>query len=322
MLKTSDKTSSLVEVAKLYYEHDYSQQEIARKLGISRPSVSRMLQKAREFGIVRINIFDPEQRGSHQEEALKKIYGLKKVILVPNEDATDLVIKQRLGFVAARYLDELVEDGITVGVSWGSTMQEVVKHLQHRTVRNMTIVQLNGGISRAEYDTHASEIALKIGRNYQAIPFLLPLPAIVDHARVRNAIISDKNIARTLNLTREAKIAMFTVGAFSFNSVLVKADYFEKEEVEAILRNRGVGDICSRLINEDGDIYNAKLNARTIGISLNDLKKKKYAIAVAGGKDKLKAIKAGLRGKYFNVLITDEWIASKLLEDIKIPDTK
>ena len=102
MLKTSEKTSSLVDVARLYYEHDFSQQDIAKKLGISRPSVSRMLQKAREMGIIRIKIFDPEQRGSHQEKALQNIYGLKKVILVPNEDATDLVIKQRLGFVAAK----------------------------------------------------------------------------------------------------------------------------------------------------------------------------------------------------------------------------
>ncbi len=318
MLKTSEKTSSLVDVARLYYEHDYSQQDIARKLGISRPSVSRMLQKARELGIVRIKIYDPEQRGSHQEKALQQIYGLKKVILVPNEDATDLVIKQRLGFVAARYLDELLEDGLTVGVSWGSTMQEVVKHLQHRTIRNMTVVQLNGGISRAEYNTHASEIALKIGKNYQAIPFLLPLPAIVDQVRVRRAIITDKNIAKTLNLAREAQIAMYTVGAFSFNSVLVKADYFETEEVEELLTDKAVGDICSRIIDENGNICNSKLNARTIGISLSDLKKKKYAIAVAGGMEKLNAIRAGLRGNYFNVLITDEWVASKLLENADI----
>ncbi|MBT7790093.1 MAG: sugar-binding transcriptional regulator [Calditrichaeota bacterium] len=315
MLKTSEKTSSLVDVARLYYEHDFSQQDIAKKLGISRPSVSRMLQKAREMGIIRIKIFDPEQRGSHQEKALQNIYGLKKVILVPNEDATDLVIKQRLGFVAARYLDELLEDGLTVGVSWGSTMQEVVKHLQHRTIRNMTVVQMNGGISRAEYDTHASEIALKIGRNYQAIPFLLPLPAIVDQVRVRKAIMSDKNISKTLNLAKEAQIAMYTIGAFSFNSVLVKADYFDKEEVEELLNDRAVGDVCSRIIDENGNICNSKLNARTIGIGLNELKKKKYAIAVAGGRDKFNAIRAGLRGKYFNVLITDEWVASKLLEN-------
>ncbi|MCK5076910.1 MAG: RNA polymerase subunit sigma-70, partial [Calditrichia bacterium] len=63
----------------------------------------------------------------------------------------------------------------------------------------------------------------------------------------------------------------------------------------------------------DGTICSKDLNNRTIGIELEEIKKKPYSIAVAGGKEKLNAIRAGLKGKYFNVLITDEWIANELL---------
>jgi deoxyribonucleoside regulator len=95
----------------------------------------------------------------------------------------------------------------------------------------------------------------------------------------------------------------------------VKADYFESDEVDELLKSGAVGDICSRIIKADGTICSEDLNNRTIGIELKELKKKQYSIAVAGGKEKLAAIKAGLNGKWFNSLITDEWVATELLRD-------
>ena len=176
-------------------------------------------------------------------------------------------------------------------------------------------MQLNGGISRADDSSRPNEITRKISENYRAIPYLLPLPAVVDTASLKDAIVSDKNISRTLSLSNETSIAMFTIGSFGYDSILVKADYFEKEEVKSLLKNGAIADICSRIITKNGEICSKKLNARTIGIELDQLKKKPYSIAVAGGKEKLDAIKAGLNGKYFNILITDEWIATELLQN-------
>jgi len=315
MSEKSKHTSLLVEIARLYYEHNFSQQKIANKLDISRPGVSRLLQQARERGIVRIEIFDPKENGTLLEEKMQKKFGLKKVIVVPNDNEETQIIKRRLGRVAVTLLDQLVEEGLILGVSWGTTMQEVSKQVRRKSVKDMTVVQLNGGISRAEYGTHASEIAQKIGEKYHAIPFLLPLPAIVDSADLKQAIISDKNISRTLDLARKAKVAIFTIGSFNHDSVLVKADYFDYEEVDFLLKQGAVGDICSRIITHDGKICSPELNSRTIGIKLEELRKKPYSIAVAGGKEKLRAIRAGLRGQLFNILITDEWVAEELLRD-------
>lgn len=314
MTDRQTKTSLIVEVSRLYYEHNFSQNRIAEKIGISRPGVSRLLRQAHEQGIVRIEINDPAKRGTKLETMVQKKFGLKKVIIVPDDRMEAQSIKQRLGLAAARYLDQLLEDEVILGVSWGTTMQEVVRHLYNpRHIKNMTVVQLNGGVSRAAYDTHASEIAQKIGEHYQAVPFLLPLPAIVDHPDLKRTILSDRNISRTLELAYRANVAMYTIGAFGYNSVLVKADYFESDEVEFLLKKRAAGDICSRIITETGKICWPELDDRTFGIELEELSKKEYAIAVAGGKEKLKAIYAGLCGKCFNVLITDEWIANEIL---------
>jgi deoxyribonucleoside regulator len=314
MVKKSDDFSILVEVARLYYEHNLSQQEIARKVGVSRPGISRLLQRARDEGIVRIEIIDPVKRGTQLEASLKLKFSLKNVVVVPNDTGNSNIIKSRLGGAAVKMMDQLIIEGTILGVSWGTTMQEVSKRVPVRPIKDMIVVQLNGGVSRAEYDTHASEVAQKIGESYRAIPFLLPLPAIVDNAKVKQAIISDKNISRTLQLAREATVAMYTIGSFGFESVLVKADYFDSEELHHLLEQGAVADICSRIINHDGKICSSELNDRTIGIELEDLQKKPYSIAVAGGQEKLKAIKAGLRGNLFNVLITDEWVANELLQ--------
>jgi len=312
MPKIKSEINLMIETARLYYEHHFSQQQIANKMGISRPGISRLLQKARETGIVKIEIIDLESKGTELEAKLKKKYNLKDMIIVPNENEQSTTIKQRLGKAAFNYLDKLITDNITLGVSWGTTMLQVAQNIQARPTTGVTIVQLNGGVTRAEYDTHASEVAQKMGEKYRAVPFLLPLPAIVDNMKVKNAILSDKNISHTLNLGKQANVIVFTIGKFDYESVLVKANYFEKNEVDSLINNGAIADVCSRIINKKGIICSEKLNERTIGIELNEIKNKNYSIAVAGGKDKVKAIKAALKGKLFNVLITDELVANQL----------
>jgi deoxyribonucleoside regulator len=309
-----NKNSLIVEVARLYYDFHFSQNQIAQKIGISRPGVSRLLSQAREKGIVRIEIIDPEQNTTQLESQLSEKFDLKKVIIVPNENVPDFELKKRLGLITAKYLEKLMKVGITLGVSWGTTIQSVANQVQSKKILNATVVQLVGGLSKAEYDTHASEISMKVAKKYQALPYLLPLPAIVDSIELKRAIVKDKNISKTLELARQAEIALFSVGIFDHESVLVKADYFDKADVDSLLKKGAIGDICTHIITESGNICDSDLDQRTIGIELENLRNKRYSIVVAGGREKLKVIRAGLLARYFNVLITDEKTATNLLD--------
>jgi len=305
--------AQLIEIARLYYEHNFSQEQIAKKMEISRPGISRLLQQAREMGIVRIKIVDPSHSGTRLEAKLKDKFGLKNVIVVPN-DSSSTQIKKHLGEATVRFLDGLVNKNTVLGVSWGTTMQEVAKSFKRKSVDGMVVVQLNGGVSKAGYDTHASEVAQKIAEKCSATPYLLPLPAIVDNADLKQAIMNERNISRTLEYAINADVAIFTIGLFNQDSVLVKADYFEPDEINDLIKKGAIADICSRLITDKGEICSQELNQRSIGIELENLGTKKYSIAVAGGKEKLPAIRAGLKSGIFNVLITDEWVATQLLE--------
>ncbi len=303
----------LVEISRLYYTHDYNQQQIAKMLKISRPSVSRALSQAKKSGIIKIEIVDYKDQFTTLESKITAKFNLMKVMIVPNEGCDSGEIKNRLGRVAAKYLETLISDNMILGVSWGTTMQAVEKNLSVKFFENLKIVQLVGGMSRGQYETHASVIAMRIADKYHTIPFLLPIPAIVDNPELKQALTLDRNISQSLRLHQEANVVVFSIGVFNQNSILLKAKYFSPQEVAHLEKQGAVADICSRVITAQGEICSPKLNNRTIGIELEEMKNIPLSVAVAGGIEKLPAIKAALQGHYFKILITDEIVARELI---------
>jgi deoxyribonucleoside regulator len=262
---------------------------------------------------VRIEIVDYRDQFSALETKVAEKYNLMNVLIVPDEGCDSGELKDRLGRAAAKYLETLITDNMILGVSWGTTMQAVEKNLSAKYFENLTIVQLVGGMSRGQTETHASVIAMRIADKYHTTPFLLPIPAIVDNWELKKALTVDRNIRQSLERLQEAHVAIFSIGVFNQNSILHKARYFSPQEVVDLENQGAVADICSRVIDACGNICSPELNNRTIGVELEQLRNIPLAIAVAGGLEKLTAIRAGLRGRYFKILITDERVARELI---------
>lgn len=311
-----DKLARVVRAAKMYYQLDYSQQTIAKELGISRPSVSRLLQEAKERGIVQIQIIDPDQDVQELAEALQEKFQLKECFITDSPINDEQVIKEEIGRKTAEYIHTIVKDGDVIGTTWGTTVYEVAKQMEQKSIHNVTVTQLNGGVSYSETNTYAAEILNYLGRAFHTSPHFLPLPAVVDHLVVKQAIVSDRHIRHVLDLGREANIALFTVGNRHEDSALVKADYLTEADVEVLKEKNAVGDICSRMIDIEGNICDEGINSRTIGIDLEELRHKEHAVLAAGGLQKVDAIIGALRGKYANTLITDQYTAKVLIEKV------
>ena len=307
------KKNKVVEAAKLYYLLDYTQHEIAKKLGVSRPTVSRMLQTAKKEGIVQIKIIDMEENVSDLEKAIEKKYNLKKAVIAPVPQYEDHIIKTTLGLKAAEYLDTIVKDNDIIGVTWGTTLYHVAVELKKKEVNNIKIVQLKGGISHSETNTYVSEILYLFGKAFRTTPLHLPLPAIVDQVVVKQAMMEDRHIKKIIETGKEANIALFTCGPIKSESLLFKLGSFTNEDLE-MLYSKAVGDICSRFFDQNGQICNNSLNERTLGIDLSELREKEYSILVAGGDQKVDSIHAALKGEYANVLVTDQYTARFILE--------
>ena len=308
----SEKIEKMVEAAKLYHLMDFSQMEVAKKLGVSRPTVSKILQQAKEEGIVEIKIMDPSENCRMLGEELEERFGLKKAIVVSVPLYEENVVKQAIGKIAANYVNSIVKDGDIIGITWGTTMYQVAMHLKHKSVRDVKIVQLKGGVSHSQKKTYASEALHLFEKAFDATLYQLPLPAIVDHVVVKQAIDADRHIRKLLTLGKEANIAIYTVGVPQTDSLLFQLGYFTDED-EKVISEHAVGDIASRFFDKDGHICNPDLNARTIGVELEDLKNKEQSILVAGGLKKVDGIRGAIKSKMSNVLITDANTAKILL---------
>lgn len=313
----NDKIRKVVEAAKLYYQLDYSQNQIAEALGVSRPTVSRLLQQAKAEGVVTIEIKDPTEDVEVLRCMLKERFQLKNAVVAFTPTYDDSVVKRYIGQAAAAYVMELVKDGDTIGASWGSTMYQVALHLKAKSLNNSFVVQLNGGVSDADILISPSEIVHLFGRAFNVTPYFMYLPAIVDHILVKQAMLTDRHIRRVMDMGQNANIAVFTAGAPTADSVLINSNYMRSDELETI-KTRAVGDICSRYYDADGEICLPSLNERTVGIELADLRKKEHSILVAGGASKVNAICGALRGKYGNTLVTDQITAKALLKKTDI----
>lgn len=314
--RSDDRLTRMIDIAKMYYQLDYSQQEIADKFGISRPTVSRFLQQAKDEGYVQIKILDPNENNGILASQVERKFGLKKAVIVSVPQYEDAIVKKYLGISAAEYLNQKVQEGDIIATTWGTTLYEVAINLQGKLLQDVKVVQLNGGVSHSETNTYAYEIVHLFGKAFHTAPYFIPLPAIVDHPVVKQAIESDRHIRNILELGKRSNVSIVTVGAPTEDSVLIKANYFSEQDLQ-LIHERGAGDICSRYIDQNGNIIAEHLNQRTIGIDLEELRRKDQSILVAGGARKVAGILGALRGKYANVLITDQFTAKYLLEQEK-----
>ena len=204
-----DKDKLAINVAKLYYRSDYSQQKIAQELGVSRPSISRLLQYAKDKGYVNIQIVDPVEDMSHMEQRLKDKLHLKDVKIASSTINDEEEIKKYIGITAARYLDSIIKDGDIIGVGWGTTLYNMSQALVPKAIKGSQVVQLEGGVSHSEWNNYAREILESFAANFDTVAQYMPLPVIFDTKETKELVDKDRYIKRVLELGRHANIAIF-----------------------------------------------------------------------------------------------------------------
>lgn len=309
----------LSKVSILYYHHDLRQQEIADRLRLSRPKVSRLLKQAKDLNIIQISVTVPDSNFLELENLLENKFGMKEIVITeidePADSQSNSILKRQLGLAAANYLDRTVSEGDKIGVTWGTTLQELVDMLQPKPVGNVHVVQALGGVGPPEAKAHATDISRRLSQLLNSRLTLLPAPAIVDSAEAKRVLLSDRSVKAALSLFSEINIAFVGIGALQTNPVLKK----ENSEILSSVRNEilhsdAIGDIGLNFFDINGKEIDTKLQNLFIGISLRELKKVDTVIGIAGGKEKFKAILGALRGGFINVLITDQFTAEKLAE--------
>jgi deoxyribonucleoside regulator len=303
----------LVRVAKLYHEEGLSEQEIARLVGTSRSTVSRMLTEAKRRGIVRISFAKENRTITENENELRERFRLKDVVTVPAlGDGSEGRLKERLGAAAAAYVSEMLQPGQLLGISWGTTLFEVALKLRPHRVPGTRVVQLNGSVGQGRVSYLGARVLEIIAAKLGAQAFSFPAPAIVGDPAFCEALVREPSIAEALEAARKCDVAVFTVGIVDPSCVLVETGYLTADDIRGLRARGAVGDICSRFFDGCGQICDPDLDRRTLGLHLSDLASIPIKILVAGGQRKAAGILGALRAGYAEVLITDETTASEV----------
>lgn len=318
MPKDLDYSRLLIKVARLYYECDMVQSQIAKKVGLSRQKVQRLLKEAKEKGVVRIGISPITGIYSGLEQQLEEKYNLREAVIVETSDYENLsVISQEIGAGAAKYLLRVIRSKDKIVISWGSALLGMVNSLFHQSkkeVAGIKVIQGLGGLVDPNHETHAVELTRRLALELNGQAILLPAPGAAGSKSACQAFYADPHVKDTLGLAKSANLAFVSIGYPRKESILVKnGNIVDWPEVSALKEKGAVGDINLRYFDKKGKLVNSDLDKRVVGLTLEELKATGHVVGVAGGKIKLNAIRGALAGNHIDVLITDHITAQKLL---------
>src|SRR5213596_992015 len=314
----------MVRCLELYYRQARPQKEIARALGVSAATVSRLLKRAYDEGFVRVELDLP--RAEELEAALTEAFGLREAVVVAAGGRADL--KEELGAAAAAYFEKIASNGIRVGLSCGVTLYQTIRQLRERRFRDLALYPLSGestlkmvdlspntlvGTMAAKYRPHVSAYALPVQH-------LLSLREI---ERERRRLLRDPEIRTIFEAAQAVEIALVGIGVIAEQT----PGFCSLAEAYGVsvkrLRQLGVvGEINYQPFDADGRIVDRPelraLVQRVLAVDgphLQSLSRRddRWVIAVAGGSGKLEAVRGALRGRFMNVLVTDQDVAAALV---------
>jgi len=313
-----ERTELLARVASMYYEDNLTQDEIARRVGTSRSTVSRMLQEAQGAGVVEIIVHYPWKTAPEIEEELIARFHLCQARVLLERGQPYEEILRGLGVLAARYIESIVGEGgersDILGISWGVAVHSTVRALRPGRRLPIMVVQMVGAVGEGDPLIDGPELARLLASAYGGEYRHLHAPLIVEDAHTREVLLGEPRIRETLRLARRADVALVGIGApqpavYS----LLRAGYVDREALAQLRAQGVVGDVCARHYDAQGNVLDIELNQRIVGIELEALHDIEQVIGVAGGEAKMEAILGALRGGHVNVLVTDDATARKVL---------
>lgn len=312
---SDERLELLARVAHMYYEQGMTQHRISSEMGYSRSAISRFLTEARQVGIVEIRINYPLLRKPDLEQILEQRFNLRYVRVLSRGTLAYSRALNHLGALGARLLESQIREGSVLGVSWGSAVYEVAHALRPPARQRVTVVQMIGALGTSNPEIDGPELARWIAQVYGGSYRTLPAPLIVDDADVRDALLTDRNIAQALDLVSKVDIAVVGIGTVDHQmSSLVRAGYLTADEIDEIAASGAVGDVCAIHFDRHGNVLDIPIARRTIGIHLDRLCRIPLVLGVAGGEVKAPAILGALRGQLINSLIVDDVAARRVLE--------
>jgi DNA-binding transcriptional regulator LsrR (DeoR family) len=307
----------IAEVARMYYEERRTQLEIATSLHVSQGTICRFLKRADKRGIVRTTISPPAGTFVDLEELLERKFGLSQVIIAQAPGDSEESMQAAVGAAAAHFLEITLRPRAVIGVaSWSASLLCMVEQMHPVwKVSECKVVQMMGGEGHPSIEKHASYLISRLARLVQGDAHFLTAPPLVASKEAADVLAQDPHVRETMELFDRITVALLAIGSVEPSPWLIgSGNTFSMEELQSLEENAAVGNICLRFYTANGEeIRDAAGSNRVFGLELERLKSIPMAVGVACGKRKRQAILGALRGRWINVLVTDQFTAESLV---------
>jgi DNA-binding transcriptional regulator LsrR (DeoR family) len=312
---SGDRMELLADVVEMYYEQEMTQEQIARRIGVTRSMISHMLHTAKQLGIVEIRINRPLQFDHELEAELIGRFGLQtaSVLITQTDDYRHLI--QRIGVAAARLLKSHLTAGGILGLSWGMTISAMVKAFDTHEPVPVKVVQIVGAVGARGQDYDGMVLVRRMARLLGGEAYYLNAPFVVDSPQTARALLGLPTIRETIELGAKSDLAVFGIGttALPEYSSLCLSGHITPAQLERLRLGGAVGDVCGHYFDVNGSPCGLDFSARTVAISHSDLLAVPLRMAVAVGSMKVPAILGALRAGYINILVIDAQTAEAVL---------
>jgi DNA-binding transcriptional regulator LsrR (DeoR family) len=311
-----DRFRLLVKICQLYYEDGLNQLDIAKRLGISRPHVSRMLTAAKNEGIVRISIHNPFSAEQELEKLIIKNFGIKDALVVDSSEIVSDQLYSLLGRASSPLLESTLKDGDIVGVMAGRTIGNVAEELEYFTVDGLRFVPMVGGWGSDGEAWHANSNAKAFANKMKAKYSIIHAPAVVKNEETGLLLREEPEIAKVLKLAQNSRLAIVSIGELNENATMVTSGSFHPNDVAALKERGAVANLCASFLDRNGEVIDFPGINRMIGLTAQELRGIPTVIGIAGGTEKVESIKAALRGKWIDILVTDTVVAREIVSSL------
>ena len=297
-------TELLLRVARMYHVQSETMDAIAHHLGVSRSTVSRLLKEARDRGLVRVTIADPDRPMTRLAEIFRKSFHVQAHLVNVRPGSSYMLRLEQVAKVAARLLDDIVTDSDVVGVAWGTTVSAVAQHL--RPQRTTGLPYVGSILQRFAVAFHGEEQ-------------FLALPAFFDNPGTRTAMWAERSTRHMLQVRASCTKAVFGVGGLGseLQSHVYSANYLDETDLDHLKAAGVVGDVCTVMLRADGSWSGIPINDRATGMTPAELQMIPRRICVVSGPGKAVAVLGALRARVATDLVIDEETARAVLHEMR-----
>jgi DNA-binding transcriptional regulator LsrR (DeoR family) len=321
-MSTSQRSGDLEligKAARLHYEFGLTHQEIGDILRLSRVKVTRLLQQAREAGIVHIEVKTDASPYAGIEAELSQTFELAEALVVPQFDNENR-LRTAIARAGATYLQRVLRDGLIVALGLSRTIALLPNFVVNPRPTAASFVSLVGGLRHASDVMNPYESTERLAKLFGGTAEHLHAPVVVGTREIGKALLRDPAIARTLARAATADVAFVGLGGMRDHLNLVAEGDLTSQEWDELLQAGAIGDIAARYFDGAGHPVEHELNQRIIGLTLPQLREIPLRVIAAGGSDKDRAIHAALRASLISVLVTDAGTAQRVIQLDQTPE--